>query len=734
MAAWAAVVAVRSTVPAVLEAPSAAAAARATSSTRLVVLAASAAAAAARMSARSAAPAGIAGTFGGTGGAGVGAGGGGGAALGGAVFVATGGTLTIVDGGFAGTYTLTAGAAGNSGGGGATAGQAQGRVLFLNGTGAINFSLSSSTTVTIAGDDAIAGTGALGVGGSGTLAIGGANPNYTGTTTVNGGRLAVNGTLPGAVVVNAGGILGGTGTVGATTINGGTLAPGNSIGTITLASLTMSAGSTYAVEVSPAAADRTNVTGAAALGGTVQALFQAGSYTPRSYTILSATGGRSGTFGAAISSTPFLTTSLSYTPTDVLLNVSLNATPSVPGLSINQQNVLTALGQGFAANGISGDFGNLIGLSSALLPAALTSLSGEISTGVQNTSFAMGGAFFHAITGQMQSWRAGGGGAAQGSAAYRVELASAQPDLELAQAVPGGGLWPPPASAERRFAVWGQGFGLSGGRDGDAIIGSSRLNYSMGGGASGFDVQLAPGLLAGTSVAAAGSDFSLQGQPASGTAHTIFFGLYGAWTMGPLYVDAAAGYGHASFTTTRTITLGPTSELAQGNFDGNQYGGDVEAGWRFAVARYQLTPFAGVAVEALHQDSYSESSRNIVTNLPGTLGLAYAGRTTTSVRSFLGGEATTTMQLDERTTLTPRVRLAWAHEFDRTRQVNASFLSLPGAAFTVYGAQAARDAAVVVAGADVAFGRSVALFAEFEGDFAGGGNAYAGSGGIRITW
>ncbi len=64
--------------------------------------------------------------------------------------------------------------------------------------------------------------------------------------------------------MNSGGTLGGTGTVAATTINsGGTLAPGNSIGTMTVSgNLSFASGSTYAVEVSPTAADRTNVAAA----------------------------------------------------------------------------------------------------------------------------------------------------------------------------------------------------------------------------------------------------------------------------------------------------------------------------------------------------------------------------------------------------------------------------------------------------------------------------------------
>src|SRR5205085_6367669 len=105
---------------------------------------------------------------------------------------------------------------------------------------------------------------------------------YTGTTTVNGGTLSVNGSIaPSSLTtVNAGGTLGGTGIVGNTTINGGALAPGNSIGTLTVqGSLVLTAASSYMVEVSPANADRTNVTATATLGGaTVNASFAAGTY------------------------------------------------------------------------------------------------------------------------------------------------------------------------------------------------------------------------------------------------------------------------------------------------------------------------------------------------------------------------------------------------------------------------------------------------------------------------
>ena len=91
-------------------------------------------------------------------------------------------------------------------------------------------------------------------------------------------------------------MLGGNGTIGNTTINGGTLSPGNSIGTLTVqGNLVLTSAAAYIVEVSPTAADRTNVTGTASLAGTVQAVFGPGAYIARTYTILSAAGGRTGT-------------------------------------------------------------------------------------------------------------------------------------------------------------------------------------------------------------------------------------------------------------------------------------------------------------------------------------------------------------------------------------------------------------------------------------------------------
>ena len=75
---------------------------------------------------------------------------------------------------------------------------------------------------------------------------------------VLGGTLSVNGVINGLVTVNAGGTLGGTGTIDNVVVNGGVLAPGNSIGTLNVAnSLTFSAASSYMVEISGTSSDLT---------------------------------------------------------------------------------------------------------------------------------------------------------------------------------------------------------------------------------------------------------------------------------------------------------------------------------------------------------------------------------------------------------------------------------------------------------------------------------------------
>ncbi|WP_129794617.1 autotransporter outer membrane beta-barrel domain-containing protein, partial [Sphingosinicella sp. CPCC 101087] len=103
------------------------------------------------------------------------------------------------------------------------------RDLVMAGAGAI--STAEGTTFTFEGR--LSGTGALTKAGAGMLVMTGDNSGFAGSTRVDG-TLAVNGSLCGDVDVRPDGRLQGTGTV-CSTLNAGTVAPGNSIGTLTVA-------------------------------------------------------------------------------------------------------------------------------------------------------------------------------------------------------------------------------------------------------------------------------------------------------------------------------------------------------------------------------------------------------------------------------------------------------------------------------------------------------------------
>jgi len=131
-------------------------------------------------------------------------------------------------------------------------------VAFGDGTGVINFNQSNSTTVSAA----ISGNGTVNQLGTGTTILSASN-SYTGATTVEAGKLVVNGSIASsAVTVNNGGTLAGSGTVGGLIVNtGGTISPGNSPGNLTVAgNLVWNGGGNYNWQV----LGTTNTSGATA--------------------------------------------------------------------------------------------------------------------------------------------------------------------------------------------------------------------------------------------------------------------------------------------------------------------------------------------------------------------------------------------------------------------------------------------------------------------------------------
>jgi outer membrane autotransporter protein len=549
--------------------------------------------------------------------------------------------------------------------------------------------------------------------------INGSTGQFANTGTITGsvsnmGLFAQNGTITGNVTNM--GVLSGTGTIVGNLSNTGIVAPGNSIGTLTVAGNYSQSGGVYRPEVNAARqSDLLNVTGTATIGAGSSLLVapQTGIYAARTnYTLLNATGGVGGAYASVASALPFLQPSLSYDANNVYLSLQIGGFAR-GALTPNQAAVGAVLDASVAT--ATGDFATVIGALASLTAqqgqAAMNSISGQNYSGF-SSSMAQGiQLFLSNFAGQ-----AGGGGSLTGSS--RVALAEAC-DVACDSTVPA--LW----------SAWG---GMLGGLGTMSSGGSNAgtLTYSAGGFAGGLDRLVAPGLRVGVTAGYQNANQWVGGFSGQGNSNSFQAGLYANFIQDKVYADAIAGYAYSANQMWRSIAIpGLAPRTAIGNTGANQFYGQVETGYRVdlgGLADAYVTPFARLQAYTGTQNAFTETGA-------GSLNLSVAQQTTNSLRTVLGAQLGGAMDVGWRDRLALKVRLGWSHEYaDTARPVTASFAGAPVAPFTTYGVAPQRDGVVMGLAANTAVADATSIYLRYEGEVSGQDNAHAFTAGFRMTW
>jgi outer membrane autotransporter protein len=514
--------------------------------------------------------------------------------------------------------------------------------------------------------------------------------------TVKDATLVVNGSLATTpVTLAADSILSGTGAVGSIVAQtGSTIAPGNSIGSITVnGTFQQQAGSTYNVEVRPGSnvSDLVAASGAARIedGAILNVVKEtAGRYTIGStYTVLTAAGGVSGEYTLTGDTTlsAFYDLVAKYPGNAVRLAVTQTSAFSAAATTRNETTAANGLQSLSEGNTLRDAVGYLTSYETARV--AFNQLSGEAHASakaalVDDSRFARSAALDRLRDGD------------QCSTEWQPVSAKDEPAAPCAAGL----------------SAWGRGFGSWGGIDGNGN--AHALDHTTGGFFAGFDGLVGSGIRAGFLSGYSHSTYKASEVASSGSSENYHFGLYGGGAWGPVALRVGGSFTISDISLSRGVAFTGYTDRLKADYQavtGQVFG---EVGYRLgAIATpagaVVVEPFAGLAFVNVHSDAFNETGgAAALAARSGDNGVGYSTLGVHLSRDFaLGGIG-----------LTAKGSFGWRHAFGDVTPTS-TFAFSGGDAFTVAGSPISRDVAFVEAGLGTAVSSNVTVGVSYVGQF-----------------
>ncbi len=530
-----------------------------------------------------------------------------------------------------------------------------------------------------------------------------------GSIGIQRGRLCINGAISGPTTVEAPGTLGGYGTLTGNVLNGGIVAPGNSIGTLTITGdYTHAAGAVLETEVGDDTSDLLAVTGTADIqGGTLQVV-PYGYATAGDYTFLTA-GTLQGTFD--------------QTGTPAVLNAVLSSpTPNALSMNITRNSY-----QSLAADGDQSSMGSTLDQIRPSAAGDMADILNQIDTlglgGVRGT-----------MDDLMPRLHAGAGAIALGNAGrsinhirVRGRKLRSQRNPEAGQTSMGG---PMLASADN----WVPAMGLleeprngSNAAEGPLTSDSDMWFTTLGSYARYGDTSESPAFREKAWGFMLGIEFRINGSLRGGIAGAFtetrldeidsrsnsendsYRGLlYALWDNGAqgggYYVESVLGFGQNRFDSERWIAfLGRT---ALSRHDGQDCLVSVNAGHDWTLNQWKFGPTVGMEYAYLHEEGYGEQGA-------GAADLTVNSSDSDSLLSLLGVHAARSFPF-KRAVLITELRARWDHDYlAGSESLRCRFTGV-GPSFDISGRDGVSDSLLLGASLRASFSKNITGYLDYD--------------------
>lgn len=522
-------------------------------------------------------------------------------------------------------------------------------------------------------DGSITGTGATIVFSDSGAAIGGDVTLSSGSVT-KGGTLADPIAVAGRVSVDSTSVLGGKWTIGKGLTNTGTIAPGNSIGTISVAgNYDQASGASYNAELAPggSSSDLIDVAGVATLGsGSVLNVSRYGNgphALDAHYTVLTATDGVTGTYilTGDTKVSAFYTLQAGYDANNVYVDSVQTSTFADKALTSNQVAVAGGLESLAGSNSLRRSVLSVQTDDEAR--SAYDQLSGEVHASAK-TALIDESRFVRQATANQ----------------VRASVGANTP------------------------SVWSQGYGSWSSVKGDGN--AAGFNRNAGGFFIGADGEVLDTFRLGLVGGYGRSTVSADAGRGSVSIDTYSLGVYGGGEWNNVTLNLGLNEAWHKLSSNRSVNFAGFSDGLSADYNARTTQAYGDVGYRVKLGSVSFEPFAGLAYVNLNTDGFTENG--------GFAALTSRGSTLDATFTTVGLRVESHFDLDG-LAVTASGMAAWRHSLNQVAPTAVNAIA-GGSAFSAAGVPLARDVALFEAGLSAAISQNATFGVSYSGQFGNG--------------